>query len=108
VGIAHSLVALQSALKGVGKLAINPSAIEADLNEAWEVLAEPIQTVLRKAGYLNPYEKLKELTRGQQISAADIRAFVEGLPIEEGDKARLLEMRPETYIGLAAELVDRL
>jgi adenylosuccinate lyase len=108
VGIAHSLIALQSALKGVGKLAIHPATIEAELNEAWEVLAEPIQTVLRKAGYPNPYEKLKELTRGHSITEADIRAFVEGLPIEESDKTRLLEMRPESYIGLAAALVDRM
>jgi adenylosuccinate lyase len=108
VGIAHSLIGLQAALKGLGKLAINAAAIEADLNDAWEVLAEPIQTVLRKAGYPNPYEKLKELTRGQKISAEDIRAFVESLPIEQADKARLLEMRPESYIGLAASLVEKI
>lgn len=82
--------------------------IEADLNDAWEVLAEPIQTVLHKAGYPNPYEKLKELTRGQEISAADIHAFVESLPIEQADKARLQAMRPESYIGLAAKLVDEI
>lgn len=108
VGIAHSLIALQSALKGLGKLAINPSVIEANLNNAWEVLAEPIQTVLRKAGYPNPYEKLKELTRGQAISAEAIRAFVESLPIEQADKERLQAMRPETYTGLASKLVEKI
>lgn len=106
VGIAHSHIALQSARKGLGKVEMNPIAIDADLDGAWEVLAEAIQTVLRKANYPNPYEKLKELTRGVGITQADIQAFVESLPIDEQDKARLLALTPATYIGLASDLVD--
>ena len=106
VGIAHSHIALQSALKGISKVDINPIAIEADLNDAWEVLAEPIQTVLRKVSYPNPYEKLKELTRGVQITQADIQEFVDSLPLDDADKARLREMTPASYTGMASDLVE--
>ncbi|MGB7338783.1 MAG: adenylosuccinate lyase [Phototrophicaceae bacterium] len=106
VGIAHSHIALQSALKGVSKVDINQEAINADLDTAWAVLAEPIQTVLRKAQYPNPYEKLKELTRGVDITQADIHAFIETLPIDAADKQRLQAMTPASYIGLASDLVD--
>jgi adenylosuccinate lyase len=106
VGIAHSLIALQSALKGMSKVDISQTAIDADLLDAWEVLAEPIQTVLRKANYPNPYEKLKELTRGVKMSQADIQAFVDSLPISDADKARLREMTPASYIGMASDLVE--
>jgi adenylosuccinate lyase len=84
---------------------INPKAIEGELDHAWELLAEPIQTVLRKVGYPNPYEKLKELTRGVAISQEEIRAFVDTLPISDEDKARLREMTPSSYTGLASQIV---
>ena len=106
VGIAHSHIALQSALKGMNKVDINPAAIDAGLENAWEVLAEAIQTVLRKANYPNPYEKLKELTRGVDITQEDMQAFVDSLPIDEADKTRLREMTPTSYIGMASDLVD--
>ncbi len=106
VGIAHSHIALQSALRGVNKVDINEAVIADDLNHAWEVLAEPIQTVLRKAQYPNPYEKLKDLTRGVAITQAEIQAFVDGLPISDEDKARLRQLTPATYTGIASDLVD--
>lgn len=106
VGIAHSHIALQSTLKGMSKVDINQAAIDADLVDAWEVLAEPIQTVLRKVSYPNPYEKLKELTRGVKITQADIQTFVDSLPLDDEDKARLREMTPATYTGMASDLVD--
>lgn len=106
VGIAHSHIALQSALKGLDKVDANVDVIEADLAEAWEVLAEPIQTVLRKSGYENPYEKLKELTRGVAITQADIAAFVDSLPIADSDKQRLQAMTPSSYIGIAPDLLE--
>ena len=106
VGIAHSHIALQSALRGVNKVDINETVITNDLDHAWEVLAEPIQTVLRKVSYPNPYEKLKELTRGVAITQAELQAFVDTLPISEEDKARLRELSPATYTGMASDLVD--
>lgn len=108
VGFAHSLIALQSAIKGTSKVDINLQAISEDLDPAWEVLAEPIQTVLRKVGYPNPYEKLKELTRGLAITQEEIHAFVDSLPIPDEDKARLHQMTPSSYIGLASELVSHI
>ncbi|MEO1643952.1 MAG: adenylosuccinate lyase [Chloroflexota bacterium] len=109
VGIAHSYIALQSTLKGMSKVAADETKLRADLDDAWEVLAEPIQTVLRKAGYDKPYEMLKELTRGARITAEDIQAFVDGLDkLPAEDKARLQALTPATYIGIASELVDRI
>ncbi len=104
VGIGYSLVALSSLGRGLGKLELNEAALSRDLDNAWEVLAEPIQTVMRKAGIANPYEKLKELTRGATMDEATIRAFIESLELEADDKARLLAMTPATYIGLAPQL----
>ena len=89
---------------GLGKLELNQAALNADLDNAWEVLAEPIQTVMRKAGIANPYEKLKELTRGAQMDEAKMRSFVESLELDEDDKARLLVLTPASYVGLAAAL----
>jgi len=105
VGVAHSVLACQNALQGVGKLSVNRDAIDADLRDAWEVLAEPIQTVMRKHGHANPYEQLKDLTRGSSITAEALRTFVEGLDLPADDKARLLAYTPTSYIGLASELV---
>ncbi len=104
VGIAHTSIAIQATLKGISKLQINPEAIEADLNNNWEVLAEPIQTVMRRYGIENPYEKLKELTRGQRISPEELRAFIAKLDIPNDAKAALLELTPRTYIGYAETL----
>jgi adenylosuccinate lyase len=108
VGIAHSYLALRSALRGLGELSVDRAALERDLDANWEVLAEAVQTVMRKAGHPNPYEKLKELTRGARITAADMRAFVERLDLPSADRARLLTQTPATYTGLAAALVDHI
>ncbi|MCW4629556.1 MULTISPECIES: adenylosuccinate lyase [Marinomonas] len=101
VGLAHSLIAYQATLKGISKLEINAPRLEADLNAAWEVLAEPIQTVMRRYGIESPYEKLKELTRGRTIDQATIEAFVDTLDMPEQAKADLKKLTPATYIGNA-------
>ncbi len=105
VGFAHSLVALKSTLRGLGKLELNERVLERDLDSSWEVLAEPIQTVMRKAGHENPYEKLKEMTRGAQMNRETMRAFIETLDLPQEDKVRLLAMTPSNYVGIAASLV---
>jgi adenylosuccinate lyase len=101
VGLAHSLIAYQATLKGISKLEINAPRLEADLNSAWEVLAEPIQTVMRRYGIESPYEKLKELTRGRTIDQTTIEAFVDTLDMPEQAKAELKALTPSTYIGNA-------
>jgi adenylosuccinate lyase len=106
VGFGYSMIAYRSTLKGMGKLKLNEQKLALDLDQAWEVLAEPIQTVMRKAGIEKPYEKLKELTRGNVIDRNTIRAFVESLDLAAEDKQRLLEMTPASYIGLAPKIVD--
>ena len=108
VGFGYSMIAYKSTLKGFGKLKLNQQKLAVDLDQAWEVLAEPIQTVMRKAGIDKPYEKLKELTRGNVIDGATIRAFVQGLELAPEDKQRLLDMTPASYIGLAAKIPDLL
>ena len=108
VGFGYSMIAYKSTLKGFGKLKLNQQKLAVDLDQAWEVLAEPIQTVMRKAGIDKPYEKLKELTRGNVIDSATIRAFVQGLELAPEDKQRLLDMTPASYIGLAAKIPDLL
>ncbi|MCB1559843.1 MAG: adenylosuccinate lyase [Xanthomonadales bacterium] len=102
----HGLVATQSLQKGLGKLSINPERLAADLDAAWEVLAEPIQTVMRRYGVENPYEKLKALTRGRGIDADTLRQFVSDLDIPDDAKAGLLALTPAGYVGLAAELAS--
>jgi len=104
VGIAHTSIAIQASLKGISKLQINVDAIEADLNANWEVLAEPIQTVMRRYGIEKPYEKLKELTRGQRITPEQMQAFIEKLEIPDDAKTALLALTPRTYIGYAEKL----
>jgi adenylosuccinate lyase len=104
VGIAHTSIAIQASLKGISKLEINSDAIEADLNANWEVLAEPIQTVMRRYGIEKPYEKLKELTRGQRITPEQLREFVTKLEIPASAKADLLELTPRDYTGYAEKL----
>lgn len=108
VGFGYSMIAYQSTLKGLSKLKLNEQNLIDDLDNAWEVMAEPIQTVMRKAGIEKPYEKLKELTRGQKIDSETIRTFVEGLDLEAEDKQRLLEMSPASYVGMAAKIADLL
>lgn len=102
IGLAHSLVAYQSCLKGIGKLEVDAAMLEADLAANWEVLAEPIQTVMRRYGIEQPYEQLKVLTRGQRVDRETLRTFVATLAIPEEAKQRLLALTPATYTGNAA------
>ena len=108
VGFGYSMISYKSTIKGLGKLKLNEQNLAKDLDNAWEILAEPIQTVMRKAGIEKPYEKLKELTRGQKIDQETIRNFVEGLDLESADKQRLLDMTPASYTGIASKIVDLL
>ena len=107
VGVAHSLIAYQSALKGIAKLEADPARMAADLDGAWEVLAEAVQTVMRRYGIPEPYEKLKALTRGQAIDAKRMSAFIESLDIPPAEKVRLLQLSPSAYLGNAAEQAKR-
>ncbi|WP_367346328.1 adenylosuccinate lyase [Stenotrophomonas bentonitica] len=100
----HSQVALDSLAKGLGKLTVNPERLDGDLDAAWEVLAEAVQTVMRRYGLPNPYEQLKALTRGQGITAESMKAFVESLDLPEDAKQGLRDLTPGGYIGLAADL----
>ena len=108
VGIAHTSIAIQASLKGISKLQINTDAIEADLNANWEVLAEPIQTVMRRYGVEKPYEKLKELTRGQRITPDQLQVFIEKLDIPVEAKATLLALTPRNYTGYAEKLAKEI
>ncbi|MBL8250822.1 MAG: adenylosuccinate lyase [Candidatus Competibacter sp.] len=108
VGLAHSLIACQSCLKGIGKLEVNAAALEADLDDNWEVLAEPIQTVMRRYGLEQPYEQLKALTRGRRIERETLRAFIADLALPDEAKQRLLALAPATYTGNAAEQARKL
>ena len=103
VGIAHSLVAWQSALKGVGKLELNASVIAADLANSWEILAEPLQSIMRRYGVEQPYEKLKALTRGQTIGKEELQRFIDDLDINEQAKQQMRALTPQNYIGNAAQ-----
>lgn len=103
VGFAHSLIAYEATLKGLGKLEINPARLDEDLDHAWEVLAEPIQTVMRRYNIEKPYEKLKALTRGKAMTPEVIKTFVESLDIPEQAKAELMALTPGRYIGNAVE-----
>ena len=104
VAFGYALVAAKSTLKGLGKLELNEARLAEDLDHNWEVLAEPIQTVMRKVGMDHPYERLKELTRGRRVTPEIMKEFVEGLDLPADDKARLLALTPATYIGKAVEL----
>ncbi len=104
VGFGYTLIAIRSTLKGLGKLELNEERLAADLDSNWEVLAEPIQTVMRKVGMDHPYERLKELTRGRRVTAEIMREFVAALPLPKADKERLMKLTPATYIGLAERL----
>ncbi len=104
VGVGHGYLALISALRGLKKLTVDEVHLAADLDANWEVLAEPIQTVMRKAGLPNPYERLKDLTRGERVNAKKLREFVGGLELPEADKTRLAALTPGSYVGLAEKL----
>ncbi|MCZ6828209.1 MAG: adenylosuccinate lyase [Gammaproteobacteria bacterium] len=106
VAIGYSVIAYHSVLKGLGKLELNEARLHEDLDSSWEVLAEPIQTVMRRHGIEQPYEKLKELTRGQSMTRETIQAFVQGLDLPADAKQRLLEMTPHSYIGNAVQQAD--
>jgi adenylosuccinate lyase len=103
VGFGYSLIAYQSSLKGIGKLQLNEQRLAEDLDDAWEVLAEPIQTVMRRYGIEQPYEKLKALTRGQDMSREVIQAFVATLDLPQQARDELLALTPASYIGNAIE-----
>jgi len=105
-GIGHVLIALDSLKRGIGKLEVNTDAICADLEHNWEVLAEPIQTVMRRYGVEQPYEKLKALTRGQKIDAQAVREFVEALEIPAAAKQELIKLTPASYIGNAVKQAE--
>ena len=103
-GFAYSLIAVASTKRGLGRMSPNEAELAVDLDHAWEVLAEPIQTVMRRYGVPNAYEKLKALTRGNAMTAESIREFIGTLEIPEADKDRLRAMTPADYIGLAAQM----
>ena len=103
LGAAYIVIALASLAKGVGKLQVNDEAIHSDVAEAWEVLAEAVQTVMRRYGIPNPYEKLKALTRGQAVTKESLQEFIATLEIPDAEKQRLLNLTPDTYVGLAEQ-----
>jgi adenylosuccinate lyase len=101
------VLAYSSLMTGLNKLELNEEALAADLDAAWEVLAEPIQTVMRRYGVPGAYEKLKEVTRGKSVTAQALHDLIQGLDIPQADKDRLLAMTPGSYVGKAAELARR-
>ena len=108
VAFGYAVLAYDSCLRGLGKLEAEPARLAADLDACWEVLAEPIQTVMRRYGIANPYEQLKELTRGKGITKEALQEFIGTLAIPEAEKARLMQMTPGSYTGKAAELARRI
>jgi adenylosuccinate lyase len=106
VGFGYSVLAYDSCLRGLNKLEVNPARLAEDLNLTWEVLAEPVQTVMRRYGIENPYEQLKELTRGKGISKEALREFIDTLDIPQAAKAQLLALTPDNYIGYATTLAN--
>jgi len=107
VALGYAVLAYQALSTGLNKLELNNDALQADLNRSWEVLAEPIQTVMRRFGVAGAYEQLKEVTRGQTVSPEALHALIRSLNIPDEDKQRLLDMTPASYIGKAAELARR-
>jgi adenylosuccinate lyase len=108
VALGYSVLAWDACLRGLGKLEVNRERLAEDLDANWEVLAEPIQTVMRRYGIENPYEQLKELTRGKAVGAAELAAFVDRLALPDDAKARLKALTPAAYTGLAAALARRI
>ena len=107
VALGYAVLAYQSLLQGLNKLELNPDALHADLDNAWEVLAEPIQTVMRRYGVSGAYEQLKEVTRGQRVTREDLHGLIHKLAIPAAEKTRLLALTPATYVGVAASLAKR-
>jgi len=108
VGFAHSVIAYEASLKGIGKLELNAARIAEDLDACWEVLAEPVQTVMRRYAVENAYEKLKDLTRGKGITPDALQAFIDGLDIPAEAKAELRKLTPANYIGNAVAQAKRI
>lgn len=107
VGFAYSLIAYQSMAKGFGKLQLNPTRLNEDLDNAWEVLAEPLQTIMRRYGIEEPYEKLKSLTRGARVTQASLAEFIDTLSVPNDVKDDMKRMTPANYIGLASQLAKK-
>ena len=108
VAVGHSLLALQSLQKGISKLEVASAPMLADLDGAWEVLGEAVQTVMRRYGVPEPYEKLKALTRGQRLDAEMLADFIQSLAIPDDAKRRLAALTPHTYTGYAADLAAKI
>ncbi|MDT0594009.1 adenylosuccinate lyase [Glaciecola petra] len=108
LGFGYAIIAYQASLKGISKLEVNEKSLAKELDDNWELLAEPIQTVMRRYGIEKPYEKLKDLTRGKKVNASVMGEFVDALDIPEQAKAELKKLSPEQYIGDAIRLVDQL
>jgi len=108
VGLGYTVLAYDSCLRGLNKLEVNPARMAEDLDHSWEVLAEPVQTVMRRYGIENPYEKLKELTRGKGISREALQAFIQSLEIPDTEKNRLMQMTPANYVGIAEQLAKKI
>jgi adenylosuccinate lyase len=108
VALGHSLLAWESCLKGLARIEADPARMLEDLEANWEVLAEAVQTVMRRHGLPDPYEQLKALTRGKRVDGEAMRAFIRGLALPDADKARLLELTPGRYTGKAAELARKI
>jgi len=107
VALGYCMVAYDACARGLDKLEVNSAAIDADLDECWEVLAEPVQTVMRRYGLPQPYEQLKALTRGKGITREALQTFIAGLDLPESERERLLALTPRTYLGMAVELAKR-
>ncbi|AYA64200.1 adenylosuccinate lyase [Alteromonas sp. RKMC-009] len=108
VGVGYAVIAYQATLKGISKLEVNEASLLAELDNNWELLAEPVQTVMRRYGIEKPYEKLKELTRGKKVNAEVMAEFIDGLALPDAVKAELKTLSPANYIGDAIRLVDQL
>jgi adenylosuccinate lyase len=108
VGIAHAVIAYHASLKGLSKLEVNADVLSKELDANWELLAEPVQTVMRRYGIEKPYEKLKELTRGKRITPSDLAAFIDALELPQAAKDEMKALTPATYIGRAEAFVDEL
>jgi adenylosuccinate lyase len=108
VALAHSLIAWHALGRGLGKVEADAQHLQHDLESAWEVLGEAVQTVLRAAGVAGGYERLKEFTRGRTIDEATLSQFIESLPLTPAEKARLRALKPQDYVGLAAQLARSL
>ena len=108
VALGYSFLALKSISKGLSRITINKNKMKFELNEHWEVLAEAIQTILRKEGKIDAYEKLKDLTRGEKINESSITDFISSLKISDENKEALLNLRPESYVGKASDIIEKL